>query len=773
MSMAVEMSSKQPTKDFFSSPALSLSLAGIFRNASSGSRNPEEDFLGRRVVDDEDRTVEMSSENSGPTRSRSEEDLEDQEEEEEDEEEDGAGNKGNKRKRKKYHRHTTDQIRHMEALFKETPHPDEKQRQQLSKQLGLAPRQVKFWFQNRRTQIKAIQERHENSLLKAELEKLREENKGMRESFAKANSCCPNCGGGTDDVHIENSKLKAELDKLRAALGRTPYPLQASCSDDQPHRLDFYTGVFALDKSRIVEIASRATLELQKMASSGQPLWLRSLETGRDILNYDEYLKDFPQAQASPLHARRSIEASRDVGIVFMDAHKLAQSFMDVGQWKEMFACLISKAATVDVIRQGEGPSRIDGAIQLMFGEMQLLTPVVPTREVYFVRSCRQLSPEKWAIVDVSVSLEEDDNNNNTEDKEASLLKCRKRPSGCIIEDTSNGHSKVTWVEHLDLSASTVQPLFRSFVNTGLAFGARHWVATLQLHCERLVFFMATNVPTKDSLGPSIIYTLSLPLSLSPSHLFLTPILLSGVTTLAGRKSVLKMAQRMTQSFYRAIAASSYHQWTKITTKTGQDMRVSSRKNLHDPGEPTGVIVCASSSLWLPVSPTLLFDFFRDEARRHEWDALSNGAHVQSIASLSKGQDRGNSVSIQTVKSREKSIWVLQDSSTNSYESVVVYAPVDINTTQLVIAGHDPSNIQILPCGFSIIPDGVESRPLVITSAQEDRNSQGGSLLTLALQTLINTSPAAKLNMESVESVTNLVSLTLHNIKRSLQIEDC
>ncbi|CAG7903179.1 unnamed protein product [Brassica rapa] len=749
MSMAVEMSSKQPTKDFFSSPALSLSLAGIFRNASSGSTNPEEDFLGRRVADDEDRTVEMSSENSGPTRSRSEDNLEGEEDQEE---EDGAGNKGNKRKRKKYHRHTTDQIRHMEALFKETPHPDEKQRQQLSKQLGLAPRQVKFWFQNRRTQIKAIQERHENSLLKAELEKLREENKAMRESFSKANSSsCLNCGGGggggsPDDLLLENTKLKAELDKLRAALGRTPYPLQASCSDDQQRRvgsLELYTGVFALEKSRIVEIANRATLELQKMATSGEPLWLRSLETGREILNYDEYLKEFPQDQTSSFHGRKTIEASRDVGIVFMDAHKLAQSFMDVEQWKEMFACLISKAVTVDVIRQGEGPSRIDGAIQLMFGEMQLLTPVVPTREVYFVRSCHQLSPEKWAIVDVSVSMEED----NNAEKEGSLLRCRKRPSGCIIEDTSNGHSKVTWVEHLDLSASTVQPLFRSFVNTGLAFGAKHWVATLQLHCERLVFFMATNVPTKDSLG---------------------------VTTLAGRKSVLKMAQRMTQSFYRAIAASSYHQWNKITTKTGQDMRVSSRKNLHDPGEPTGVIVCASSSLWLPVSPTLLFDFFRDETRRHEWDALSNGAHVQSIVSLSKGQDRGNSVSIQTVKSREKSTWVLQDSCTNSYESVVVYAPVDINTTQMVIAGHDPSNIQILPCGFSIIPDGVESRQLVISSAQEaDRNTQGGSLLTMALQTLVNQSPAAKLNMESVESVTNLVSVTLHNIKRCLQIEDC
>jgi len=39
-------------------------------------------------------------------------------------------------------------------VFKESPHPDEKQRQQLSQELGLSARQVKFWFQNRRTQIK-------------------------------------------------------------------------------------------------------------------------------------------------------------------------------------------------------------------------------------------------------------------------------------------------------------------------------------------------------------------------------------------------------------------------------------------------------------------------------------------------------------------------------------------------------------------------------------------------------------------------------------------
>ncbi|GKF55699.1 hypothetical protein Tco_0166039, partial [Tanacetum coccineum] len=66
-------------------------------------------------------------------------------------------------------------------LFKESPHPDEKQRQQLSKRLGLHPRQ-------------AIQERHENSLLKLEMDKLRDENKLLIETIKNAvnleQECC-------------------------------------------------------------------------------------------------------------------------------------------------------------------------------------------------------------------------------------------------------------------------------------------------------------------------------------------------------------------------------------------------------------------------------------------------------------------------------------------------------------------------------------------------------------------------------------------------------
>ncbi|CAN4088971.1 unnamed protein product [Withania somnifera] len=774
----VDMSNNPPheTKDLFPSsfPALSLSLAGIFRDGggvgSSGAGKMEttEEFNdgsaaairgGRQR--EETSTVEISSENSEPMRSRgSDEELEHDDTCNEDEE-DPNNNSNNKKKRKKYHRHTVQQIREMEALFKESPHPDEKQRQQLSKQLGLHPRQVKFWFQNRRTQIKAIQERHENSLLKAEIEKLREENKGLRET--SKNPSCPNCGfaGSSNNaptvpteeqqLRIENARLRAEVEKLRAALGKLKYPLgtspnsSSSCSggndEENKSALDFYTGIFGLEKSRIMHVVNQAMEQLKKMATIGEPMWIRS-ETGREILNYDEYMKEFPSMEKSGDTIMRSkrmcIEASRETGIVFMELPRLVHTFMDVNQWKEMFPSMISKAATVDVTCNGEGANNLDGAAQLMFAEVQMLTPVVGTREVYFVRYCKQMRAGQWGIVDVSVD--------NVEDNiDASLMKCRKLPSGCILQEQSNAHCKVMWVEHLECQRSIVDSLYRVIVNSGQAFGAGRWMATLQQQCERLLFFMATNIPTKDT---------------------------TGVATLAGRKSILTLAQRMTWSFYRMLGASSYNTWNKVPSRTGQeDIRVASRKNLTDRGEPLGLILCAVSSIWLPVSRNVLFDFLKDENRRHEWDVMSNGGPVQSIANLAKGQDKGNAVSILAVKLRGENMWIFQDTCTNAYESAVIYAPVDIAGMQSVITGCDSSNIAVLSSGFSILPDGLESRPFVITSRPEDKSSEGGSLLTVAFQILTSNSPTAKLSKESVESVNNLLSCTLHKIKAIFQCD--
>lgn len=95
--------------------------------------------------------------------------------------------------------------------------------------------------------------------------------------------------------------------------------------------MDFYTGIFGLDKSRIMDIVNQAMEELIKMATVGEPLWLRSFETGREILNYDEYVKEFAvENSSSSGKPKRSIEASRDTAVVFVDLPSLVQSFLDV-----------------------------------------------------------------------------------------------------------------------------------------------------------------------------------------------------------------------------------------------------------------------------------------------------------------------------------------------------------------------------------------------------------------------------------------------------------
>ncbi|KAJ6300028.1 hypothetical protein OIU76_020927 [Salix suchowensis] len=62
----------------------------------------------------------------------------------------GSGDEQDPRpKRKRYHCHTQHQIQEMEAFFKECLHPDNKQRKELSRELGLKLLQIKFWFQNK------------------------------------------------------------------------------------------------------------------------------------------------------------------------------------------------------------------------------------------------------------------------------------------------------------------------------------------------------------------------------------------------------------------------------------------------------------------------------------------------------------------------------------------------------------------------------------------------------------------------------------------------
>lgn len=68
-----------------------------------------------------------------------------------------------------------------------------------------------------------------------------------------------------------------------------------------------------------------------------------------------------------------------------------------------------------------------------MTAEFQVPSPLVPSRENYFVRYCKQHDNGIWAVADVSL-----DNL-----RPVSISRCRRRPSGCFIQELPNGYSNV------------------------------------------------------------------------------------------------------------------------------------------------------------------------------------------------------------------------------------------------------------------------------------------------------------------------------------------
>uniref|UniRef100_A0A0D9VJF6 Homeobox domain-containing protein n=1 Tax=Leersia perrieri TaxID=77586 RepID=A0A0D9VJF6_9ORYZ len=782
------------TSGFSSSPALSLALdnagGGIGGRMLAGGAGSSAGGAVTRDTEAENDS-RSGSDHLDAISAAGEDDVEDAE-------------PSNSRKRKKrYHRHTPQQIQELEALFKECPHPDEKQRAELSRRLSLDARQVKFWFQNRRTQMKTQLERHENALLKQENDKLRAENMTIRE--AMRSPMCGSCGSpamlgevSLEEQHlrIENARLKDELNRVCALatkfLGK-PVNLMSPPPFPQPHlsfpmpnsslelaiggigglgslgTLPGCMGEFAggvsspmgtvitparatgpalpslvgnIDRSVFLELAISAMDELVKMAQMEDPLWVPALPgaPSKEVLNFEEYLHSFiPCIGMKP--AGYVSEASRESGLVIIDnSLALVETLMDERRWSDMFSCMIAKATVLEEVSTGIAGSR-NGALLLMKAELQVLSPLVPIREVTFLRFCKQLAEGAWAVVDVSIDGLVRDHNSATAPT-AGNVKCRRLPSGCVMQDTPNGYCKVTWVEHTEYDEVSVHQLYRPLLRSGLAFGARRWLATLQRQCECLAILMSsTTVAANDSTAISQ----------------------------EGKRSMLKLARRMTENFCAGVSASSAREWSKLdgaTGSIGEDVRVMARKSVSEPGEPPGVVLSAATSVWVPVAPEKLFNFLRDEQLRAEWDILSNGGPMQEMTQIAKGQRDGNSVSLlraSAVSANQSSMLILQETCTDASGSIVVYAPVDIPAMQLVMNGGDSTYVALLPSGFAILPNG----PRIGTSGYET----GGSLLTVAFQILVNNQPTAKLTVESVETVNNLISCTIKKIKTALQCD--
>ncbi|KAL6294035.1 hypothetical protein ACE6H2_002177 [Prunus campanulata] len=576
--------------------------------------------------------------------------------------------------KKKRHRHTQHQIQEMEAFFKECPHPDYKKRKELSRELGLEPLQVKYWFQNKRNQMKTQHELHESTQLRNENEKLRADNMRYREALGSAS--CPNCGGA--------------------------------------------------EKQMIIKIAVAAMEELIRMAQMGEPLWMTSLDGNTTVFNEDEYIRTFPRVAPKPNNPFKC-EASRESAVVIMNHINLVEILMDVNQWSTMFSGIVSRVMTLEVLSTGVA-GNYNGALQVMTAEFQVPSPLVPTRESYYVRYCKQHADGTWVVVDDSL---------DTLRPNPAPRSCQRRPSGCLIQEMPNGYSKVTWVEHVNVDELGVHNMYKQLVNSGNAFGAKRWVATLDRQCERLASSLASNIPTGD---------------------------VGVIANQEGRKSMLKLAERMVISFYAGVSASTTHTWTTLSGTGADDVRVMTRKSVDDPGKPPGIVLSAARCFWLPIPPKRVFEFLRDENSRNEWDILFNGGIVQEMAHITNGRDIGNCVSllrVNSVNSSQSNMLILQESCTDQTASFVIYAPVDIVAMNVVLNGSDLDYVALFPSGFAILPDG---------GGMGDSGSSG-SLLTVAFQILVDSDPTAKLSLGSVATVNNLIACTVERIKAALSCD--
>ncbi|KAK7263822.1 hypothetical protein RJT34_31419 [Clitoria ternatea] len=88
--------------------------------------------------------------------------------------------------------------------------------------------------------------------------------------------------------------------------------------------------------------------------------------------------------------------------------------------------------------------------------------------------------------------------------------------------------------------------------------------------------------------------------------------------------------------------------------------------------------------------------------------------------------------------------------------AMIVYSAINGQSLNMVMSCGGSSFIPVRPSGFAILPNG--------------NNGGGGSLLTIGLQMLQTGHQTAKLSIESVETVNNLMTCTIQKIKDALGV---
>ncbi|KAK7277265.1 hypothetical protein RIF29_18416 [Crotalaria pallida] len=605
----------------------------------------------------------------------------------------GSGTNGNEEgddDNSRYRRYTNDQKAILEQAFNNCPHPDEWQRLKLSRELSLDPKKIKYWFQNQRVKVKI------DKVYKS-LEPYGYVRNQLSQSVMMLSHHTPL--PTLDENMIFPSSDQDHINVPPPALNNNHHDVSALTQQ--------FGSAFGISNNNnemamMVDTAMASIHELTSLLNmEDDRFWF--LSNQKLILRRDVYEAMFPKSNhlSNPQAYK---ESSKDWKMVSVSSAWLVDMFQDAEKWVNLFPTIVKSAQTIQVIESG-----LYGSLQLMYAEMHILSPLVPTRKVLFLRSCKKMAEGVWVIADVSF----DSQNHN-----GIPYQTWRFPSGCMIQDMTNGSCLVTWMEHMEVNDKMqTHMLYKELICDKNAYGAERWLLTLERMCQRFALASMENIPTFDM----------------------------GVINLPkGRRSVMYLAHRMVKIFCGSLDMSGNIDVTNQTNINYSGSRVSLRNNTI-PGVPQGIIVIAATSIWLPLSPQIVFNFLKDSSTRHQTASMHNNQNLM----------------------------ILQESCVDSLGALLVFAPLDMESINFAIRGEDPTVLPILPSGFTISRDG---RSEHFGAAGQSSNSFGhvgnqmeGSLLTLAIQVLISpASTTGHFNLATVVKVNDLITSVVEKIRAAL-----
>lgn len=130
-----------------------------------------------------------------------------------------------------------------------------------------------------------------------------------------------------------------ELDMSTAYLRKLDQDHMSNCPPDHMIPLPFmpetshFSGnalILEEEKSPVMDLALSSMDELVKMCHTNEPLWVRATDTGKLVLNLEEYTRMFSwSVNLKQYPPEFKTEATRDTAVVIMNSITLVDAFLD------------------------------------------------------------------------------------------------------------------------------------------------------------------------------------------------------------------------------------------------------------------------------------------------------------------------------------------------------------------------------------------------------------------------------------------------------------